>query len=395
MDGTGVRGSGGRLPGELRSRAGRSAPPSPHTTGARRWSTCGVVSPTQTHRRAVGRGHARARVLDDQGRRRPCAPTGSPSKVGLDVDAPVVTYWPEFAPGREREGDRRRSAGAPRRPGVGRRHDDVRAKCCAGTPSSRPWSARRPRGRPGPTHGYHATTFGWLVGEVVRRVTGKSIGTYLRDEIAGPLGAEFFIGLPADEGAPGGAAGVVHRRAPHSPGEGLAALAPDAGSGPGVAEMAEMVGTYLAPDGPLSKAMCARRRGVQRRRRMARPPLARGRDPGGQRHLRRAFTGVSVRGLRRSTWRRRRASRSASSTPEQLDRATVQKTQGPDVVLMGLDIQWGLGFKVNTGMIGLAGLGGPRSFGHFGMGGSAGWARPRSPPGHGICHEQDGDRHDG
>ena len=52
---------------------------------------------------------------------------------------------------------------------------------------------------PGTAHGYHATTYGWLVGEVVRRVSGRSLGTYLREEIAGPLGAEFFVGLPASE----------------------------------------------------------------------------------------------------------------------------------------------------------------------------------------------------
>src|SRR5690606_17269832 len=48
---------------------------------------------------------------------------------------------------------------------------------------------------PGTTHGYHAVTFGWLVGEVVKRVTGKSLGTYFRDEVAGPLGVDLHIGL--------------------------------------------------------------------------------------------------------------------------------------------------------------------------------------------------------
>jgi CubicO group peptidase (beta-lactamase class C family) len=61
---------------------------------------------------------------------------------------------------------------------------------------------------------------------------------------------------------------------------------------------------------------------------------------------------------------------------DQVDRAVQQQTKGPDEVLLGLDIQWGLGFNVNTGIIGAAGLGGPRAFGHFGMGGSAGWADP-------------------
>ena len=61
-------------------------------------------------------------------------------------------------------------------------------------------------------------------------------------------------------------------------------------------------------------------------------------------------------------------------TAEQLDRGLRQQTEGPDRVLMGLDMQWGLGFMLNRGLIGEVGLGGPRSFGHFGMGGSAGWA---------------------
>ncbi len=49
---------------------------------------------------------------------------------------------------------------------------------------------------PGTAHGYHAVTYGYLVGEVVRRVTGRTVGTYFREEIAEPLGLDFWIGLP-------------------------------------------------------------------------------------------------------------------------------------------------------------------------------------------------------
>ena len=52
---------------------------------------------------------------------------------------------------------------------------------------------------PGSTHGYHAITCGWLVGEVVRRISGKSLGTFFADEVADPLGLDFCIGLPARE----------------------------------------------------------------------------------------------------------------------------------------------------------------------------------------------------
>src|SRR5581483_7178697 len=52
---------------------------------------------------------------------------------------------------------------------------------------------------PGTASGYHSITQGYLVGEVVRRITGKSLGTVFREEIAAPLGADFWIGLPASE----------------------------------------------------------------------------------------------------------------------------------------------------------------------------------------------------
>ena len=71
-------------------------------------------------------------------------------------------------------------------------------------------------------------------------------------------------------------------------------------------------------------------------------------------------------------------------SPEQLDAALVPQTKGPDRVLLGLDIQWGLGFMVSLGLIAAAGLGSARSFGHFGMGGSAGWADPETELGMGY-----------
>src|SRR6266511_4219915 len=52
--------------------------------------------------------------------------------------------------------------------------------------------------RPGTRNGYHGLTFGFLVGEVIRRVSGRTFGTYFRDEVAGPLGLDFWIGLPEE-----------------------------------------------------------------------------------------------------------------------------------------------------------------------------------------------------
>jgi len=58
---------------------------------------------------------------------------------------------------------------------------------------------QEPFWEPGSAHGYHALTFGWLVGEIVRRVSGKSIGEFFAQEVARPLGLEFWIGLPEDQ----------------------------------------------------------------------------------------------------------------------------------------------------------------------------------------------------
>src|SRR3984957_19638391 len=60
-------------------------------------------------------------------------------------------------------------------------------------------AAQAPLWEPGTKSGYHAITQGYLIGEVVRRITGKTIGTFFREEIAGPLNADFWIGLPASE----------------------------------------------------------------------------------------------------------------------------------------------------------------------------------------------------
>lgn len=51
----------------------------------------------------------------------------------------------------------------------------------------------------GSAHGYHPGTFGWLVGEVIRRISGKTPGRFLAEEVSGPLGLEFWIGLPESE----------------------------------------------------------------------------------------------------------------------------------------------------------------------------------------------------
>ena len=62
-------------------------------------------------------------------------------------------------------------------------------------------AAQAPWWEPGTASGYHAFTQGYLVGEVVRRITGESLGTFFAKEVAGPLGADFHIGLPPEADA--------------------------------------------------------------------------------------------------------------------------------------------------------------------------------------------------
>jgi CubicO group peptidase (beta-lactamase class C family) len=116
----------------------------------------------------------------------------------LDLQAPVAAYWPEFAQGGK--GDipvlflLSHQAGLPA----------LDAKLSAEEvqawdPVVAALAAQTPFWEPGTAHGYHALTYGWLVGEVIRRVTGRTLGTFFAEEIAGPLGLEFWIGLPEAE----------------------------------------------------------------------------------------------------------------------------------------------------------------------------------------------------
>jgi CubicO group peptidase (beta-lactamase class C family) len=112
----------------------------------------------------------------------------------LEIDAPVCRYWPQFAAaGKDKITIRwllSHKAGlcAVRKP------LPKNALCdwglmCEGLAAQEPWWT------PGDGHGYHALTYGFLVGEVLRRVTGESPGSYYRRHVAQPLGVDFHIGL--------------------------------------------------------------------------------------------------------------------------------------------------------------------------------------------------------
>ena len=111
----------------------------------------------------------------------------------LDVDAPVATYWPEFAAA-GKEGVLVRHLMSHTSGVSGLEQPAVIEDLYDWEKSTARFAAQAPWWQPGTASGYHATNFGHLVGEIVRRITGKSLKQFVADEIAGPLGADFQIG---------------------------------------------------------------------------------------------------------------------------------------------------------------------------------------------------------
>lgn len=274
----------------------------------------------------------------------------------LDVEAPVATYWPEFA----KNGKDDITVAHLLSHQAGLAWVDGRMtleEMLSWEPVIEALEDQKPHWEPGTEHGYHATTYGWLVGEVVRRVAGKSVGTYLRDEITGPLGADFWIGLPEEQEPR-----VAPLLSMFPPGLAVTDLTADSDN-----PVAQMMAAFMGPDTELGKALFAPGFAMaefeaynSRDVRAAEIPAANG--VGDARSIARLYAACvgEVDGIR-------------TLTPEQVSRATVQRTEGPNRILMGMDIQFGLGFMLHSSLIT---LGSEHSFGHFGAGGSVGWADP-------------------
>ncbi|MBU7598485.1 beta-lactamase family protein [Streptomyces sp. P38-E01] len=116
----------------------------------------------------------------------------------LDLDAPVGTYWPEFKQhGKERVLVRHLLTHRAGLPALDTPLTPSRAVDGESGPAA--LAAQRPQWEPGTAHGYHALTYGWLLDELVRRITGLSLGRWLAQEISGPLGLDLWIGLPEEQ----------------------------------------------------------------------------------------------------------------------------------------------------------------------------------------------------
>jgi CubicO group peptidase (beta-lactamase class C family) len=279
------------------------------------------------------------------------------SEGRLDLDAPVSRYWPEFAAAGK--------AALPVRWLLGHRAGLAAVRNMLPNEALYDWNAmcsalaaETPWWTPGTAHGYHAVTFGWLVGEVVRRVTGKSLGTYFREEVAEPLGIDFHIGLPEDEHGRVAEMSTVPPPAPDTDGmqlgtiilsdpDGVAARAfmNPASIAHGVNNAAWRTAEIPGANGHATARALATVYGV----------LARGGEAGGYRLLDTA--GIA--------------------------RCREEQSHGPDRVLV-IPTRFGLGFMLSQDRPDARFGPNPRAFGHPGAGGSVGFADPDARVGFGY-----------
>jgi CubicO group peptidase (beta-lactamase class C family) len=279
----------------------------------------------------------------------------------LDLDAPVAKYWPEFAQGGKAEVpvsyllNHKAGLAAIRAP---LRNEDL----FSWEVVTRELARQEPWWTPGTKHGYHAITFGWLVGEVVRRVSGKSLGTYFRDEIAKPLGMDAYIGFDASLDP---RVAEIFPAPPPAPGQPnpMADLMKDPDSVSAKAIMNPP--TTMLPTTTNSRAW-----------RGAEIPGANGHA--NARALSRVYgalaRGGEVDGLR-------------VMNSSELPRCYTEQSKGTDAVL-GFTTRFSLGFMMSLSGSQL----GPnaRSFGHPGAGGSLGFADPDTKIGFGYAMNQMG-----
>ena len=276
----------------------------------------------------------------------------------LDLNDPVAKYWPEFAQAGKAE--------VPvhlllsHRVGLPTVSEKVPEGAIFDWATMTDVIAQQtPFWEPGTRHGYHGLTYGWLVGEVVRRISGKSLGTFFRDEVALPLGLDFHIGVDPK----------LHGR----------------------------IATMYTADVPIDIAQQLEQRQQEVQERMS---------P----ELRAARENISIVGAHNSeAWRTAEIpaanghsdARSLARvygalacggnvdgvdvlSPESIARATTEQAAGPDAMLPN-PTRFALGFWLTRdGNMGPN----PRNFGHPGAGGSLGFADPDRRIGFGYVMNQ-------
>ncbi|MFD7877364.1 serine hydrolase domain-containing protein [Streptomyces sp. NPDC059766] len=268
----------------------------------------------------------------------------------LDLQAPVGTYWPEYkAAGKERT-----------------RVADVLAHRAGVPVLDRPLSpaeaadpdlgaaavaAQTPVWEPGTAHGYHAQTYSWLTGELVRRITGLPVGEWIAAEIAGPAGADFRLGIAPERAGRAGRVGQIE---------------PPAGAGTlRVRPTRAVADAYADPESLTRRAFAAI------------TPLPDENDPAYRAAALPASNGIATAdGLARfyasligevDGGRR-------LFTPRTMELARGEQAAGADRVLV-VGTRFGLGYMLHGAASPLLS---PTSFGHPGRGGALGFADPES-----------------
>ncbi|MFF8650901.1 serine hydrolase domain-containing protein [Streptomyces griseoluteus] len=268
----------------------------------------------------------------------------------LDLDAPVGAYWPEFkAAGKERTLVRdllAHRAGVPvlDRPLTPAEAADPGFGAAA-------VAAQAPVWEPGTDHGYHAQTYSWLTGELVRRVAGRPIGAFVASEIAAPAGADVWLGLPAAEQARVGRVGPVS--APETPG--ALKVRPKQAVADAYADPASLTRRAFAAITPLPDENAPAYRS-------AALPASNGiATADGLARVYASLIGEVDGGTR-------------LFTPETTELARAEASAGPDRVLV-VGTRFGLGFMLHGPASPLLS---PTAFGHPGRGGALAFADPAS-----------------
>jgi CubicO group peptidase (beta-lactamase class C family) len=285
----------------------------------------------------------------------------------LDPDKAVAAYWPEFgAAGKDAITVRQllsHQAGLPA----------VRRRLPPGSMFDWPvmtaaLAAQEPWWEPGTGHGYHTNTFGFLAGEVIRRVTGATVGALLREEVAGPLGADVHIGLPASQHAR--VAEFVWPGPPPAAAEAEAAAAEAAGLEP--TQLMEH-NAYFNPGGLSGFGVV--NSGAWR---AAEVPSANAH--GTARGVARVYAALAAGGSLDGVTIASAAALAAGVT---------EQVYGPDLILHR-PTRFGLGFQLTQPERPLGP--GQAAFGHFGAGGSLGFCDPDSGVAFGYVMNQMGPR---
>jgi CubicO group peptidase (beta-lactamase class C family) len=278
----------------------------------------------------------------------------------LDLDAPVAKYWPDFAQAGKEDLPVRYLLS--HRAGLPAISEPLPAEAlfdwdlmCSALAKQQPWW------KPGEKHGYHAMTFGFLVGELIRRITGESPRDYLKTKLAAPLGADFQIGLserdenrvaeiiaapPPPPGAPNPLAALMSAKPESVTAKTL--TNPPSVSAPGVSNSSAWRRAQLP---------AANGHGTARALAQVYGALSRGGEIGGVRVI----------------------------APETIRRFSEEQSSGLDEVLL-IPTRFSLGFMMS--LPGASMGPGTHSFGHPGAGGSLGFADPDAKIGFGYIMNQ-------